>query len=73
MLCLFFSALRFCSSPLLLFAPRLSLRHFDRNEDHDNRRNEYADRKKDRSKDMHKGGKVRASTLLREVDPEVDV
>ena len=24
----------------------LSLRHFDRNEDHDNRRNEHADRKK---------------------------
>ena len=35
----------------LLFAPWLSLRHFDRNEDHDNRRNEHADRKKDRSKD----------------------
>ena len=30
----------------LLFALWLSLRHFDRNEDHDNRRNEHADRKK---------------------------
>ena len=38
---------------ILLFAPWLSLRHFDRNENHDdNRRNEHANRKKDsRSKD----------------------
>ena len=51
--------LLFCSAFLLFSSSFIHTvavaASFDRNENHDNRRNEHADRKKDRSKDRQAG------------------